>query len=102
MSNNYHSENALEFRKHLLTKFSELEGAKQFMRDYVLVHDEKYPLKEFKAQTLSQYRLMGNISLTLDPQEGEIITSPRQTRHFTDIEAAYNEGLEEKFSATED
>jgi len=101
MSNNYHSENALEFRKHLLTKFSELEGAKQFMRDYVLVHDEKYPLKGFESQTLSQYRLIGNISLALDPQGGEIITSPRQTRHFTDIEAAYDEGLKEKFSAIE-
>jgi hypothetical protein len=98
MTSPYHSDNAVEFRQHLSTIFSDLDGAKQFMRDYVLKHGEKYPLEEFQSQTLSQYRLMGNISLSLDPQLDDVITSPRQTRYFYEIETAYNEALREKLN----
>ena len=98
MTSPYYSDNAINFRLYLSKKFSDLEGGKQFMRDYVLKYDESYPLEEFKNQTLSQYRLIGNISLTLDPQSGDVITSPRQARYFNDIESAYHEALKEKYS----
>lgn len=98
MASDYHSNNARIFRQHLSEEFSDLDGAIQFMKDYVLKHNEIYPLKLFEDQTLSQFRLIGNISLTLDPQNGEIITHPRQTRYFEKLETAYSQALKEKYN----